>query len=1752
MTSLDGHDLRLATLTAGDPGPPRSARRPQHARPKATRAGDEAVVVTATGVVAVVNYSYTLILLWLLPTREFAEVGSISAILLICGTVAGAALPWVLAQEVLRSGRDQPRRRIAVTYCLFATVLQGAAAGLATCLIAVHYASGDVLVAAFCSVFLIFMGATATGYFQGLQRFRLIALLKVAEVVVKLGAGVGLIALGAGASGAVAGFALGAGVVTAVGLVAMAPHLSWSWTALAGRTLWASTQGLMAIQAGVAVLASMDIVIGSLVLGTTPALATYQAANIIGRVPVFIGSALSVVIFPRMIAGRHHPHAVIRDSVTLYLRLCVPIAVVAATLPRPVVGALFPARYGDVGAILPWAALAGLVMGVVNMTTTYFQAAGRFRRTTSLLAFGVALCAALDVFGLELHGVVGLAAAVGVGAAVVSAGLLREISRTWPGALGGVWRPGLAVVIGCLPLVGLRHHLALWALWAAGCAALFGVRGLLGATRPHGHPPQGAGAGSGGGGNGGAPVRPRILHLGYEDPRRPGAGGGSVRTHEINRRLADRFDIVVACARYRGCRPRTEDGVRYVHIGAAIGDFPARLAYFASLPYALVRYRSDLVVEDFGAPFSSVAVPWMTGRPVLGVVQWLFAREKSAQYHLPFHWVERIGVRSHRSMVAVSEDLGGLLVERNPRADVTVVRNGLDRRAFEPHEAGERSGIVSLGRLEIAQKGLDLLIEAYASIAGYIRQDLVLGGDGPDRDQLEAMAERLGVADRVRFVGRVPAEDRFSWLAGADIVAMPSRYETFGMVAAEALAVGTPVVSFDIPCLRSLVDDEVGVRVPAFDVPGLARALQQLATDGERRRRLGGAGPERVADLNWDELATQQGAVYQHLLDEPVRPPVASGEPPANDRSGSEGGSVVDRLESQRSATPGRVAVIDGDDRWTYDVLHDRAGRIARALADRGVVPGDAVGVCLPRSKEAIASIIGLWRAGAVYVPLDPEYPTSRLSALCAQAGVAVLIGDGALLESVQPALPHVDPMALTSEPDPPMAGAGAPTSPPGPDDTAYILFTSGSTGRPKAVQVSHRSLAHVLDWVRSTLSDEELAVCATSISFSFDPFVLEVFGPLVVGGTVRVVPHALALADRDTGATMLANTPSVLRELLRAGRLPPTVRTVVVGGETLSPSLATELLGCPSVRRLINTYGPTEATVLTTSHEVTLPVTGPVPIGRCLPDMRVVLLDEERQEVADGTIGEIYIAGPQLATGYVGDPEGTEERFIEWTGPHGAPLRIYRTGDLGRRDRDGTIHFCGRQDRQLKLRGYRIEPGEIESTLCRHDAIDQAVVTVSGTGERRRLVAHVATSAGDLEAPDVREWLRGLLPSFMVPAHIVVLGALPTNAHGKVAVELLPPWQSDGGASGPPASPTAAGAGPEADAGDAAVATVARLAGQILETGFPIRGEHDFLDDLGGSSLALFQLLSAMETEFGCRIEIGRILEDTSISGLARLAEPRPDGPSYLSVHDDGTRRPVYMIHAYLGTALRYRQLGGYLAHDRPLVGIQVQGFDSISRPTRTSIDQMATEAAQQIRALQATGPYVVGGHSAGGLVAYETARRLVGAGESVPLVILLDSPVPRSRLHYLWAEAVLNWPDFRAASAAQRRRHLSAIVSRRHAHAPSASDADRVGATISRSHRASNLAVRHYKPGPYRGVMAVMRTTQGTRMALGKDDLGWTAVARGSVTSIAIPGLHNTIFEAPQLGVIGDSLNRLLDDIDDHPGRYGLTPEAAPTSPF
>jgi glycogen synthase len=361
----------------------------------------------------------------------------------------------------------------------------------------------------------------------------------------------------------------------------------------------------------------------------------------------------------------------------------------------------------------------------------------------------------------------------------------------------------------------------------------------------------------------------RVLHLGFEDPAMPGAGGGSLRTHEINRRLAaDGMDVTVLTTRFPGCTDRVQDGVRYVHVGR--GPSGSRLSrllgYVLGLPTAVRRYaaqhRPDLVVEDFFAPFATMAAPRWTRYPTIGMVQWLQAEEKSRQYHLPLHLLQTFGVRSHRRIVAVSADTGDQLRTINPELEVEVIGNGVDPALFdEPQQPGR--DVVYIGRLEFGGKGLDLLLDAWKRIQQRVDGQLVVAGQGHDEARIRREVARLGLAERVRFVGWVRGAEKARLLAGARVVAMPSRAETFGIVAVEAFAAATPVVAFDIPSLREVVPEGAGFAVPAFDVEEYAKRLAEVCTDADLAVAMGAEGRRFARGYDWDALAARQGEVYR-------------------------------------------------------------------------------------------------------------------------------------------------------------------------------------------------------------------------------------------------------------------------------------------------------------------------------------------------------------------------------------------------------------------------------------------------------------------------------------------------------------------------------------------------------------------------------------------------------------------------------------------------------------------------------------------------------------------------------------------------------------------------------------------------------------------------------------------------------------------------------------------------------------------------
>jgi glycogen synthase len=369
----------------------------------------------------------------------------------------------------------------------------------------------------------------------------------------------------------------------------------------------------------------------------------------------------------------------------------------------------------------------------------------------------------------------------------------------------------------------------------------------------------------------------RILHLAYEDPRQPGSGGGSVRTREINRLLARHHEITALVSSYAGATPRVEDGVRWIPTGAPLPGRAGRLSYFAALRRAVRSHPHDLLVEDFGAPFSVGLAPLFTTAPVVASVQWLFAAEMRDKYLLPFDRVERWGLRYYRRFVCVSEWLAGEVRARRPDAEVETIANGVDDRAFMPRPRG-RGHLLFVGRLDREQKGVDLLLQALARarvrLGSHELPMVVVAGDGPYRTGAASLASALGLSAWVRFVGRVEDEGKYRLMTTAHATLMPSRWETFGMVALEALAAGSPLIAFDVGPLREVAGAGMVRLIPPFDLDAFADAIVEIVRGDPPSAAVREEGQAWAKAFRWEVLAQRQEAYYQRVLEE------AAGAPP--------------------------------------------------------------------------------------------------------------------------------------------------------------------------------------------------------------------------------------------------------------------------------------------------------------------------------------------------------------------------------------------------------------------------------------------------------------------------------------------------------------------------------------------------------------------------------------------------------------------------------------------------------------------------------------------------------------------------------------------------------------------------------------------------------------------------------------------------------------------------------------------------------
>jgi amino acid adenylation domain-containing protein len=754
----------------------------------------------------------------------------------------------------------------------------------------------------------------------------------------------------------------------------------------------------------------------------------------------------------------------------------------------------------------------------------------------------------------------------------------------------------------------------------------------------------------------------------------------------------------------------------------------------------------------------------------------------------------------------------------------------------------------------------------------------------------------------------------------------------------------------------------------------------------------------RLFDAFLSNLDSRIGVV--DLLDAAARARLL--EEGRGDRTETPALDLVDAISEQVARRGGQLAVVSRTGQLTYRELESQSNQLAGKLQAIGVKPGSRVAVCLPRGANELMTILAALKLGATYVPIDGGHPAERIQMILEDAAPEVLVTYREFL-SIAGASASERPCLLLDEVWSERETWPAPTPvPTDPQRLAYTLFTSGSTGRPKGVEVGRRALSNFLRSMAHTpglrAGDRLLAITTTT----FDISCLELFLPLYVGATVEIAdretaqdPRLLRQRLEQEPITMLQATPATWRLLVEAGWQGGRPLKMLCGGEALNPVLANQLLSRGS--ELWNMYGPTETTVWSAIKRIE-PGFDLITIGRPIDDTDIYLVDESLRLVPAGIVGEIVIGGRGLARGYRRRPDLTAERFASDT-PDLPGERVYRTGDLGRRLEDGDIECLGRVDHQIKIRGFRVELGEIESALRAVAGVREVLVLARSDGPGDpRLIAYWV---GPAQHAELVEAARVRLPHYMRPTGYVNLEGFPLNTNGKIDRKALPP----------PTDETLARSGSIEPPRTDRERKLVEIWKSLLET--EAISIKDSFFDIGGTSLKAVSLMIEIEKSFGKTFPLSVLLDGPTVEGLAaQLGSVVETTSSVVLLREGGSEPPLFFIHDGLGEVLLYRNVAMRLKPDRPIYGVR-----PLSRRAcpiaHTRLADMAAYYSQEIRSIQPEGPYLLAGLCTGGLIALEIARQLQGQGQQVALVALIDTPhnrgrkksVAKRRLAALWA---------------------------------------------------------------------------------------------------------------------------------------------------
>jgi amino acid adenylation domain-containing protein len=731
-------------------------------------------------------------------------------------------------------------------------------------------------------------------------------------------------------------------------------------------------------------------------------------------------------------------------------------------------------------------------------------------------------------------------------------------------------------------------------------------------------------------------------------------------------------------------------------------------------------------------------------------------------------------------------------------------------------------------------------------------------------------------------------------------------------------------------------------------------------------------------------------------------------------------------IAEQVERSPDAIAVqFEDKTSLTYRELDTLANQLAHRVQALGIRADHLVGIYVHRSAEMLVAMLAVLKAGGAYVPIDPNYPQDRIAYVLEDAQVSVVLTETALA----PTLPDTSATVICLDEAIPTLGSYPTTTPEtsvSPDNLAYVIYTSGSTGRPKGVQIIHQAVMNFLTSMCRepgvTAADTVLAVT----TLSFDIAVLELFAPLCVGAKTVIVSRDVATDGKQLGAwldrsnaTILQATPASWRMLLDAGWVGQSHLKMLCGGEPLTRDLANQLL--PKGGELWNLYGPTETTVWSAASQI-YPSQDAVLVGPAIANTELYVLDEYQQPVPIGVAGELYIGGDGLARGYLNRPDLTAEKFIPHPFSDNPNARLYRTGDRVRYRANGRLEFLGRIDFQVKIRGFRIELGEIESILTQHPSVKQAVVAAQvDPNGLQRLVAYLIPDQETPNPSQLRPFLREKLPDYMVPSAFMVLKEFPLTPNGKVNRKALPipevVRQDEEGIVLPQ--------------NDLELKLV-KIWEELL-TISPI-GTHDNFFDLGGNSLLAAQVVDRIQTDMNQTITLATLFQAPTVLQLAEtMQSDAPSSPwrSLVPIQTSGHKAPIFLFE---GVSI-YKTLATHLGNDQPVYGLAIAvNDDDQSRPE--TIETLAASYLAEIKTVQPKGPYIFGGISWGGIVAYEAAQQAIAQGDTVALIVLFDTILPgaycklslqerlgvhwkklqQEGLHYVLQRWQRNWGDTKA----------------------------------------------------------------------------------------------------------------------------------------